>query len=107
MPLWQMSLAGRPAISSPLSLIEPAVGAYMPAMQLKVVLLPEPLGPIRPRISPSSTSNDTFETAVKPSNILVRPETVRSGHGDLRVRSEGQAAEDAEPSRSHGLHQRA
>src|SRR4051794_26437047 len=49
----------------------------MPEMQLKVVLLPEPLGPIRPRISPSLTSNDTLETAVKPSNFLVRPETVR------------------------------
>ena len=49
----------------------------MPAMQLKVVLLPEPLGPIRPRISPSLTSNETLETAVKPSNFLVRPETER------------------------------
>src|SRR6476646_10605239 len=50
----------------------------MPAMQLKVVLLPEPLGPISPRISPSSTSKDTFDTAVKPSNFFVRPETARS-----------------------------
>ena len=58
-------------------MIEPAVGDSMPEMQLKVVLLPEPLGPIRPRISPSLTSNDTLETAVKPSNFLVRPETVR------------------------------
>src|SRR5712691_6476892 len=49
----------------------------MPAMQLKIVLLPDPFGPISPRISPSFTSNDTFDTAVKPSNILVRPETVR------------------------------
>ncbi len=68
--------AGR-AISSPAKRIEPAVGASMPAMQLKVVLLPEPLGPIRPRISPSLTSNETLETAVKPSNFLVRPETER------------------------------
>ena len=81
MPLWQTLLAVSPAISSPPSLMEPAVGMYMPAMQLNVVLLPEPLGPMRPRISPSSTSNDTFDTAVKPSNILVRPETVRSATG--------------------------
>src|SRR5262245_4199677 len=46
-------------------------------MQLKIVLLPEPLGPIRPRISPSLTSKETFDTAVKASNILVRPVTVR------------------------------
>ena len=58
--------------------MEPAVSTYM-AMQLNVVLLPEPFGPMSPRISPSSTSNDTFDTAVKPSNILVRPETVRRG----------------------------
>src|SRR5262245_36428168 len=82
MPLWQTLLAVSPASSSPFSLMEPAVGAYMPAMQLKVVLLPEPLGPISPRISPSSTSNDTFDTAVKPSNVLVRPETVRRGTQD-------------------------
>ena len=49
-------------------------------MQLKVVLLPEPFGPIRPRISPSLTSNETFETAVKPPNVLVRPETVQERH---------------------------
>src|SRR5829696_8012921 len=44
-------------------------------MQLKVVLFPEPFGPMRPRISPSSTSNDTSLTAVKPPNFLVRPDT--------------------------------
>ena len=32
-------------------------------MQLKVVLLPEPFGPIRPRISPSFTSKETSLTA--------------------------------------------
>ena len=87
MPLWQMRLAGRPAISSPANVMEPAVGTYMPAMQLKIVLLPEPFGPIRPRISPSSTSNETLETAVKPSNILVRPETERRATGRARFES--------------------
>ena len=70
--------------------MEPAVGAYMPAMQLNVVLLPEPFGPMSPRISPSSTSNDTFDTAVKPSNILVRPETVRRGTRSTLVGLRGQ-----------------
>ena len=50
----------------------PAVGAYKPAIRLKVVLLPEPLGPIKPRISPSARSNEIEETAVKPPNFLVR-----------------------------------
>jgi len=42
---------------------------------LKIVLLPEPLGPIRPTISPFSTPNDTPLTAVKPPKRLVRPWT--------------------------------
>src|SRR5262245_16880136 len=76
--------------------MEPAVGAYMPAMQLKIVLLPEPFGPIRPRIWPSFTSNETFDTAVKPSNILVRPETVRSAtRGSLAGCGWGQTPRDA------------
>src|SRR6266403_754529 len=40
-------------------------------MRLKTVLLPEPLGPIRTRISPSATSNETLLTAVKPPNLFV------------------------------------
>ena len=34
-------------------------GAALPAIRLNVVLLPEPFGPMRPRISPSRTSKDT------------------------------------------------
>ena len=44
-------------------------------MQLKIVLLPEPFGPMRPRISPSSTAKETSLTAEKPPNLFVRPET--------------------------------
>src|SRR5438067_187761 len=51
-------------------------------MQLKVVLLPEPFGPIRPRISPSFTSKETSFTARRAPNLLVRPETVSTGMGD-------------------------
>ena len=44
-----------------------------------MVLLPEPLGPMRPRISPCSTANDTLLTAVNPPNRLVKPSTVSIG----------------------------
>ena len=37
----------------------PRSGTSAPAIRLKVVLLPEPFGPIRPRISPSPSSNET------------------------------------------------
>src|SRR5262249_60375641 len=43
---------------------------------LNIVLLPAPLGPLRPRISPCSTRNDTLLTAVKPPKRLVSPSTV-------------------------------
>ena len=72
-PRRQISLGGRPPMGWPSSVIDPAVGAYRPAITLKVVLLPDPLGPIRPRISPLAKPNDTASTAVKPPNFFVRP----------------------------------
>ena len=37
----------------------PPVGLPMPAMSLSIVLLPEPLRPTMPKVSPAATSNDT------------------------------------------------
>src|SRR6266446_3819704 len=71
MPACATRYAGRPPISAPRKRTEPASGLSAPAMRLKTVLLPEPLGPIRPRISPSATSNETLLTAVKPPNLFV------------------------------------
>ncbi len=48
-------------------------------MQLKIVLLPDPFGPISPRISPSLTSNETSLTARRAPNLLVSPETLKIG----------------------------
>src|SRR5687767_12770718 len=48
-------------------------------MQLKIVLLPDPFGPIRPRISPSFTSNETSLTARRAPNLFERPETLSIG----------------------------
>src|SRR5207244_2379144 len=71
MPACATRYAGRPPISAPRKRTEPALGLSAPAMRLNTVLLPEPLGPIRPRISPSATSNETLLTAVKPPNLFV------------------------------------
>src|SRR5262245_31415628 len=65
-----------PAISLPSSRIEPELGRSVPAIRLKVVLLPEPLGPMRPRISPACTSKDTWLTARNPPKRLQRPSTL-------------------------------
>src|SRR5436309_6415473 len=76
MPACATRYAGAPAISRPRKRTDPAVGRSAPAMRLKVVLLPEPFGPIRPRISPSATSKETFLTAGKPSKSFVSPSTL-------------------------------
>ena len=74
MPRLMMLCGGRPAISRALELDRArASGASVPDSMLKIVLLPEPFGPIRPRISPCSTLNDTLLTAVKPPKRLTNP----------------------------------
>src|SRR5262245_18484359 len=48
----------------------PPSGARKPSTHSIVVVFPAPFGPIRPKISPSWTSNDTSETAtVRPYNL--------------------------------------
>src|SRR5437763_9340989 len=76
MPACATRYAGSPPISCPWKRTEPALGGSAPAIRLKVVLLPEPFGPMRPRISPSATSKETFLTARKPSKSFVSPATL-------------------------------
>src|SRR5437667_7235797 len=76
MPRWQIRSGVSPPISSPRKRMEPAVGGSAPDTQLKSVVFPEPLGPIKPRISPSRTSKDTWLSAVNPPKRLVIPVTV-------------------------------
>ena len=71
-----MASGVRPLSSVPRKRIEPALGSSAPEMQLKPVVFPEPFGPMRPRISPSMTSNDTLLRAMNPPNRFVRPDTV-------------------------------
>ena len=47
------------------------IGSYTPVMQLKAVVLPAPLGPIRATISPWFTSRDRSFTATPPPNCMV------------------------------------
>src|SRR5712692_8739360 len=55
---------------------EPEEAVRVPDTQLKQVVLPEPFGPMRPRISPSCTSKETALSAVKPPKRLVSRVTV-------------------------------
>src|SRR5215813_1353781 len=82
-PRWQMASGVRPAMSSSRKRTEPADGASAPEMQLNAVVLPEPFGPMSPRISPSRTSNETPLSAVKSPKRFVSPETVSTARGEL------------------------
>src|SRR5690348_8027918 len=93
MPIRQTACAGEPAISRSRKRIEPSLGLSEPEMRLNVVLLPDPLGPMSPRISPSRTSKETWLTARNPSKRFVSPETAStSAHrvgGRFRQRQHG------------------
>src|SRR2546427_2364393 len=60
-----------PVMSWPSKTIEPRVGRRNPLNRLKQVVLPAPLGPIRPTISPLSTVRSTRLTAARPPNSRV------------------------------------
>src|SRR5215475_9096592 len=57
--------------SAPLKATVPDVTGRSPVRQLKKVDLPAPLGPMRPRMSPSSTATEASSTALKAPNALV------------------------------------
>src|SRR5699024_8708942 len=65
--------------SSPRTRTSPAVGVRSPAMHSTAVVLPAPLGPRTPRISPSSTVTSTPSTAVFPAYLLTSPSTSMTG----------------------------
>src|SRR5581483_2696467 len=86
--------------------ILPALGAMMPLMRLRSVVLPEPFGPKMPRISPSAIENETSLTAVRPPKRLVSPSTSSSTAppGDRSDDPVGhdQDAEDQDDAVEHG-----
>src|SRR2546427_2677279 len=57
----------------------PAAGSRRVARMRRVVVFPAPLGPMNPKISPSSTSNERSDTAVVSAKFLVKPFTWTMG----------------------------
>ena len=70
---------GKPLIRLPWNSTSPSLGANMPVMQLKKVVLPAPLGPIRPTIWPGPTVRSTSRTATSPPNRRVTLRASRIG----------------------------
>src|ERR1044071_10012052 len=58
-------------------------------MTLNIVVLPAPLGPMRPVIEPASTSRSTSDSACKPPNWTLIPLACRSGKMHLLERHVG------------------
>ena len=67
--------AGKPVMSTPSICTRPERGARKPESRLSTVVLPEPLGPIRPRISPARRSKLTSSTAATPPKCTDRCST--------------------------------
>src|SRR5437763_2004543 len=84
----------RPTIGLPSSRISPEVGTSSPVTRLKNVVLPAPLGPMRPWIWPVATVRSTPSRAASPPNRLVSLRT--SSRGTLPAPSE------PEPERAPG-----
>src|SRR5262245_10288871 len=66
--------------------IRPELGRRRPEMQLRVVVLPAPLGPKSPKISPGRAVKDTWATATRSPNCVRSPETSITGPPYLRQR---------------------
>src|SRR6267378_1905823 len=91
MPSPAMRWAGRPAsLSDPIHACPDSNGTY-PVITLTRVVLPAPLGPMRPWIAPSSTSSDTPSTACTPPK--------------WRVTSSSRSSTDSRPRPPRGSHQ--
>ena len=57
-------------MSSPSSIICPDDGVIIPAIMLKSVVFPAPLGPIKPYMVPFSTVKEVPLTAINPPKLL-------------------------------------
>src|SRR2546422_645355 len=105
MPRRQISDGRSPDVRSPLKKTSPAVSGITPVMRLKTVLLPAPLGPIRPWIAPRVTVMEKSATASKPPNRRETPRSSRSKAGSRSCgRPSAQSPEKA-PGRAWKGHQ--
>ena len=70
MPAWQIWWVFSPLMLLPLKTMSPEVIGKNWLMQLKMVVFPEPFGPMSPKISPFSTLKLTSLTAIRPPKAL-------------------------------------
>src|ERR1043165_5691050 len=96
------TLSGSRWASTPSTTMRPDEGRTRLVMQPRVVLLPAPLGPSRPNVSPASTANEIPRTASTAGVLRVagyvffRSSTTRTGAmaGAILSRHAGAVAQD-------------
>src|SRR5439155_694751 len=76
---------GRASTDSPRMKISPRVGRSKPAISIRVVVLPEPLGPRIVRNSPSAMSSDRSFSATTPAPLRSEPIRVLSTPDMIRL----------------------
>src|SRR5215213_1877628 len=69
----------------------PVLGWSKPVSRLNSVVLPAPLGPIRPVMPPRCTSRWSTDTAVRPPNVRLTPSTTMAGSGLATPTSHGRS----------------
>ncbi len=79
MPRAAMRLDPSRSMRCPAKTILPPFTGSTPEMRLKVVVLPAPLGPMRPRISPAASEKVSSFTATRPPNLRLTARTSSSG----------------------------
>src|SRR6058998_233192 len=77
------------AISYPATVTRPVVAAVRPAISRMVVVLPAPLGPRKPTISPRSTVNDTSRMMVCEPYRLETDSRTMAAEGKFMLEHEG------------------
>ena len=91
-PRRQIRSGERPSMRWPSSAIVPALGRALPAIRLKSVVLPAPLAPMTPIVSPAETENETPASAVRPPKRLPRSRTSSNGAAALVLTRDGRGA---------------
>src|SRR3954470_19124585 len=95
MPAAQIWCGGKPVMSRPAKVMRPDSGLWKPAIAANSVVLPAPLGPISPTISPAPTSSEACSTAFNPPNALERSRTSSMAAASQQARKAvGQAGDD-------------
>ena len=85
-PAANTALEGRPEMRTPSSSTLPDEAGMKPVRQLNSVVLPAPLGPIKPPMTPAFKANETWLTAWWPPKFLDRASTTSSpSSGNLSV----------------------